>query len=140
MGLSLVATTLILYLGESPLWLTLVTLGIILTATLFTVLVRFSIDANDKQLKLGFRLLPVGKTLAYADIETIEVIDIHAIGDFGGWGYRYNPFTGTIGYIMEGEKGIMLTTKAGKKIAFTVRDMDRLLRVLRQQYPQLKAA
>lgn len=48
MGISLVCNILILYLGDAPLWLSLVTLGIILTATLFTLLVRFSTIANSR--------------------------------------------------------------------------------------------
>jgi hypothetical protein len=48
------------------------------------------------------------------DIISVEKTNFNALRDFGGWGIRLGK-AGVIGYFMSGDKGVTITTHAGKK-------------------------
>jgi hypothetical protein len=59
-------------------------------------------------------------SIPYTTIKSITVKSISPIGEFGGYGYRYNLSKGITGYIITGKKGVFIETNSGKKIAFTI--------------------
>ncbi len=84
---------------------------------------KLTVSLSEAGIALAFKPLFKTRHIAFADIKSIKTIAIHPVGDYGGWGYRYNPFTKTIGYIMEGKEGIELQLHSGKVIAFGVKDL-----------------
>jgi hypothetical protein len=60
-------------------------------------------------------------------IEEISVINLNAINDFWGWGLRYSSKYGW-GYILNGESGLFIKLKSGKKITFTITNKDELIK------------
>jgi hypothetical protein len=63
------------------------------------------------------------------DIISVEETNFNALKDFGGWGIRLGN-AGVTGYFMSGNKGVIVTTNAGKKYLFGSANPSHLAHVI----------
>lgn len=54
----------------------------------------------------------------WAEVESVQAVNAEPIGDFLGWGVRYNPKYGW-SYVMEGGPMLVVKLKDGRKRSFT---------------------
>ncbi|HWV27285.1 MAG TPA: DUF1648 domain-containing protein [Aeromicrobium sp.] len=54
------------------------------------------------------------------DLTDVEVIDVHGLGDYGGYGIRWLP--GRIGIIVHRGPALQVTRRSGRRLAVTVED------------------
>jgi len=59
--------------------------------------------------------------ISRADIESIEIKQLQALKQFGGWGIRYNTATKTKGYIFGGKHYLLLHYGKGQKLAVSIK-------------------
>jgi hypothetical protein len=92
-------------------------LVLLMVPTLTSVTVR--VDASGLSIRglLGFPRLSA-KT---QDIERAEVLPVSAMGQFGGWGWRYSPGSGW-GVIMRSGEAVQVTRTNGSSLTVTVDD------------------
>ena len=102
---------------------------------LFSVNLSWELDTNG----FSYRFLPFiwhRKFIPIQEIQSIEVLDIRPLRDFGGWGLRWSFKYGKA-YTTSGKTVIRLTLKNGELINFTAsKDMN--LSELKDKLPQIK--
>lgn len=64
------------------------------------------------------------------EIATVEVVHVSPLGDFGGWGWRFNPGYGQ-GIVMRTGEALRVTRTNGKKLTVTVDDAATAAALLR---------
>ncbi|WP_185975841.1 DUF1648 domain-containing protein [Tessaracoccus rhinocerotis] len=64
------------------------------------------------------------------EIATVEVVHVNPLGDFGGWGWRFNPGYGQ-GIVMRTGEALRVTRTNGKKLTVTVDDAATAAALLR---------
>lgn len=69
-------------------------------------------------------------TIPTADIASVEVVQVNPMGDFGGWGWRYNPTFGQ-GAVLRSGDALRVTRTNGKKLTVTVDDAATAAALLR---------
>lgn len=102
---------------------------------LFSVNLSWELDTNG----FSYRFLPFiwrRKFIPIQEIQSIEVLNIRPLRDFGGWGLRWSFKYGKA-YTTSGKTVIRLTLKNGELINFTAsKDMN--LSELKDKLPQIK--
>lgn len=68
-------------------------------------------------------------SVAAAQVEKAEVLPVSAVGQFGGWGWRYFPGSGW-GVIMKSGEALVVTKKNGGSLTVTVDDAARAASLL----------
>ncbi len=63
------------------------------------------------------------KRILLADIRTVQVLDVHPMRDFGGYGWRWSG-GGRSGVILRTGPGIEITSSRGKRFVVTVDDAE----------------
>ncbi len=102
---------------------------------LFSVNLSWELDTNG----FSYRFLPFiwrRKFIPIQEIQSIEVLDIRPLRDFGGWGLRWSFKYGKA-YTTSGKTVIRLTLKNGELINFTT-SKDTNLSELKDKLPQIK--
>lgn len=69
-------------------------------------------------------------TVPTAEIASVEVVQVSPLGDFGGWGWRYNPGYGQ-GIVLRAGDALRVTRTNGKKLTVTVDDAATAAALLR---------
>lgn len=88
---------------------------IIVCVLLLFVFLRLQTEADENEIR--FRFLPFifwWKRYAWEDIESIEVVRYNSLGEFLGWGIRYNFKTWA--FNVSGDQGIRIRLKSGKRL------------------------
>ncbi len=96
---------------------------------------KWKLDTNGFE----FRFFPfIYKTqfIPINEIECIEIVTIHPLKDFGGWGLRWSSKYGKA-YTTTGKTVIRLTLTNGKMLNFTAFNNTQL-NDLKSQLPQIK--
>jgi hypothetical protein len=83
------------------------------------------IAINNCELRYNLFPLILNKTIKWDDVVKVELIRINALYDFFGWGLRYSIKYGW-GYIFEGDYGLFINTNNGRKIVFSIKNIDEL--------------
>lgn len=109
--------------------------------TFFVLSLLFSIRLTWELDSTGFtyRFLPFiwrRKSIPIQEIQSIEVLDIRPLWDFGGWGLRWSSKYGKA-YTTSGKTVIRLTLKNGDILNFTA-SKDTNLSELQDKLPQIK--
>jgi len=86
---------------------------VVISAPLFLLLefAKLKTRIGQKGISLSFKPL-TKKSYAWTDIQSAELIDY---GFVGGWGIRMTLKYGTV-YNTQGQEGVLLTFKTGKKV------------------------
>lgn len=93
---------------------------VIITGVFSTLEVR----ADREELSFGFSVLR--KVIPLDAVHSIDVTKVNALKDYMGWGVRVGP-DGSIGYIVQGDKGFRVVTSDGKRYVVTIPDPDALV-------------
>lgn len=64
------------------------------------------------------------------EIESIDLVEINPLGDFGGWGWRYNPGHGQ-GIVLRSGEALRVTRTNGKLLTVTIDDAATAAALLR---------
>ncbi|MDZ4745071.1 MAG: hypothetical protein SGJ05_03600 [bacterium] len=140
LGISVVVNAIILFAmasdGGKPDWvvmaggLLLAPFCLAFTYFIFaTSKMRVIIDATE--VRVRFRPFHIAdRQISWSDVQKCDIRPVNGFGEFGGWGIRWNPFNGKMGYIWGGTDGFELTLNNGKRIVITVTDKDALRRCL----------
>lgn len=76
------------------------------------------------------------RKISIASIEAIEIHELHALKQFGGWGLRYVRKEKITGYIFEGSHYLKLKCKHNGRFAFSVKNVQSAVEYLRKYgYP-----
>jgi len=68
--------------------------------------------------------------IAWKDIKSAEVVTYNPMHDYGGWGLRHSSKGKA--YNTQGDKGLQLLLQNGKKILFTVIDVEKAKQTLEE--------
>ena len=68
--------------------------------------------------------------VAAADIAQAEMVDVNPLGEYGGWGWRLAPGSGT-GIVMRAGEALRITRADGRMLTVTVDDAERAVALLR---------
>ncbi len=93
---------------------------------LFFVFIKLKTEITQKKIK--YRLSPFHfstQTLSKSEIVEVENVVYNPIGEWGGWGIRYD-FRGNKAYTMYGNKGVQVTLKNGKMVLFGSQKSNKL--------------
>ena len=102
-----------------------------LTTTIIVAVVGLLLHFQVFKLKITnsyieYSMFPfVRKKIDRSTIKSYEIINISALGDFGGWGIRYSGKYGW-GYIMNGGYAVFLKYGSNKKVTFSIKDKDKI--------------
>ncbi|MGB3063944.1 hypothetical protein [Sphingobacterium thalpophilum] len=69
------------------------------------------------------------RTYQLSEISSIQIHDISALKDFGGWGFRYG-FRYGWGFISDAPSIMCVCLNNGKRVSFSVADKETLLKTL----------
>jgi len=64
-----------------------------------------------------------GRLIPWTEISSVEIRKVRPIGEFGGWGIRWNLGNKT-GYILNGEQGLDIRLSNGKVVVITIMDVE----------------
>ena len=96
------------------------------------VSIRLSFSATPTTISWQFFPFHLRKRqYAWHELKGLQLIEISALGDFGGWGLRYSGAHGW-GYIMGGQWGLKFTTPEGQKLVISIRKDEALRHFLKQ--------
>ncbi|CAM2902852.1 DUF6141 domain-containing protein [Paenibacillus sediminis] len=99
--------------------------GILLPSLFYFI--KYRIRLNNEQLVL--ELIPFYKNkIRIADIQTINLITVRPLIDFGGWGLRFNGKK--TGLIIEGKVGIEVKLKSNEIIVIASKRSEQLYKQL----------
>jgi hypothetical protein len=90
---------------------------------------KLDIGADDRT--VWFYYGPIGRTLLFSDIRSIQAMEVHAVRDFMGWGWRSGS-DGSIGYISNSKEGVKIVTKGGRTYTVTCHRPEELVRGVRK--------
>lgn len=108
----------------SPWWIYLVVAGGLAIGPLLIGLTRLVVRVNENEIRWAFAPFARGK-VPLDDIEHIEVVEVKAIPEFGGWGPKWRP--GRLGMIAKSGGAVEITRRSKKtKLVLTSDDADRL--------------
>lgn len=102
-----------------------VILLVLLMVAVFFMRLHMEVDQNGFRFRLSmfhFKTYEV----KWTEVASAHVVNASPIGDFLGWGVRYNPKYGW-SYVMQGGQMIVVKMKNGKKRSFTVGDNEAFL-------------
>jgi MFS family permease len=99
-----------------------------LMAVIGMIFINFEVRA-DRQ-RLSFKFGYFGKELQLDEITHISATEVNAMKDFMGYGVRIGP-DGTIGYILQGDKGFRVETGDGKSYVVTIPEPEELVEYVR---------
>lgn len=117
-----VAITLVMAVVTRMWWL--LTVPVLVTVVTTAMLsIRVTVDPSGLQVRgrLGWPkvVVPVDR------IESVSTVDVRALRDFGGWGYRFaarGPLKGTRGFVLHSGPAILVTTADGRSEVTVVED------------------
>ncbi|WP_158588269.1 DUF1648 domain-containing protein [Galactobacter valiniphilus] len=101
--------------------------ALLLAIGLTTSSARVRVDASGLTVR-GTIGLP-RMSVAAEQVEKAEVLPVSAVGQFGGWGWRYFPGSGW-GVIMKSGEALVVTKKNGGSLTVTVDDAARAASLL----------
>ena len=87
---------------------------------------RLHTKINEKT--IDYKLFPLHlkwQTILWSDVEKSEIRTFKPIREYGGWGIRNSFFAGKA-YIINGNTGLQLYMKTGKKILIGTKQEDKL--------------
>lgn len=122
--------------GRVAWWVLGVGIAGVATAMMLIGLSRIALRVDDTHLRWAFVPFWWGQT-ALEDIDHLDVVEISALKQFGGWGPKWRP--GVFGLIAKSGGAVEITRKSTKtKLVITSDDPDRLAdeilrRVLREE-------
>lgn len=90
---------------------------------------KLDIKADDRT--LSFHYGPFGRAVNFSDIRSIQAVEVHAVRDFMGWGWRSGS-DGSIGYISNSKEGVRIVTKRGRTYTVTCNRPEELVRIIRK--------
>lgn len=99
------------------------------TLLLAVAFLKLTLDKNS----ITYQLFPIhlkNRTIAWDQMESVQIVKIDAMSDFLGWGLRYSKKYGT-GYILGNDFALFITLKTGKKLTFTIRDKAKIVDFLK---------
>ncbi len=102
------------------------TIIFVIIVALFLASMKLKVTVLEET--VTYRLSPFHfstQTISKDDIIKIENVVYNPIGEWGGWGIRYN-FRGDKAYTMYGNKGVQITLKSGKIVLFGSQKPDEL--------------
>ena len=74
-----------------------------------------SVNRQRILVRLGAIGIPLLR-VRLADLQSVEVADFNPLGDFGGWGLRYSFSKRMWGFFLAGSRGVVITTRRGKRV------------------------
>jgi hypothetical protein len=89
---------------------------------------RVSVTPERLHLRSGLAGLPLLR-LPITEIRTAESLRFSPLADFGGWGIRRNREM--LAFFLEGDTGVKLTTRKGKRYLIGSARPERLVSVIR---------
>ncbi len=98
-----------------------------LVGGLFLLFLTARLEIQIDSQAIQFRLFPFHrsfKTVKKSEIAEFQVVTYKPIGDYGGWGIRFNR--NGRAYNVRGNKGLQLRLKNGKQILLGTQQADRL--------------
>ncbi len=110
--------------------LILIMLPFVLLSSL-ALLFFWKLDIGADGTTVWFYYGPIGRTLPFSDIRSIQALEVHAVRDFMGWGLRSGS-DGSIGYISNSKEGVRIVTKGGRTYSVTCHRPEELVRVVRK--------
>ncbi|MBP2834090.1 hypothetical protein J8281_17975 [Aquimarina sp. U1-2] len=98
-------------------------IAIIVLVALLCYFLKLKITMNHQN--ISYRLSPIiaTKHLKWNNIHKIELVKAKALSTYGGWGLRYS-FKNGWGYVMDSDTLMVVHKKNGKKIAFSIKDIE----------------
>jgi len=99
---------------------------IFFTIISLAILTKLKIEIDKYSIR--YKLFPFHlfyKKIDLAEIEEINLINLNALNDFWGWGFRYSSKYGW-SYVLDGNYGLFLKLKTGKKLTFTINNKEEL--------------
>ncbi len=109
---------------QSAWWIYLIVLAGLALGPLLIGLMRLVVRVDGNEIRWAFSPFARGK-VAMDDIEHIEVVEVKAFPEFGGWGPKWRP--GRLGMIAKSGGAVEITRRSKKtKIVLTSDDADRL--------------
>lgn len=89
----------------------LISMLIILICVFIINFFKLNIKLDKTSIYFGYFLFK--KNIKYIDIKEINIVEVNALSNFGGWGYRIN-FRGEIGFVLNSGNCIKIITKDDK--------------------------
>lgn len=102
-----------------------VILLVLLIVAVFFMCLHMEINKNGFRFRLSMFHIKTYE-VKWTEVASVHVVNASPIGDFLGWGVRYNPKYGW-SYVMQGGPMIVVNLKNGKKRSFTVGDNEAFL-------------
>lgn len=109
---------------DSMMWVMTLIFGAAFPIFMLSMRLIVEVDTNG----VWVRYTPfVNRTIAFSDIERVEVRTYNAIAEYGGWGIRMGfGLRNKIAYNATGNQGVELTLKNGKRILLGSQQADAL--------------
>ncbi|MBX3087401.1 MAG: DUF1648 domain-containing protein [Cryobacterium sp.] len=128
-GLILIGLVLVVCIGATVLvwvagkltWLPIVVLAFVIVLVVTNTWWWIAVDERGLVVR-GILGWP-GTVIPLSDIRSVQVIEVNASRDFGGWGWRWGGH-GRTGVILTSGKAIEVTRSGGKRFAVTVDDAE----------------
>ena len=113
----------------AALWIMFILVGVVTPALFFSM--RLIVTVSRRELKVNMWPL-YRRTVAVADITSVEAVTYRPIMEFGGWGVRYSLTRRAWGYTVSGKEGVQLDLANGKKVLVGSKENTRLAAALEQ--------
>jgi hypothetical protein len=84
---------------------------------------RMIVVVSDNTIEARFMGTPIKRVIARADVVRATVRPLRAVGEFGGWGYRYG-FGGKWGFIWDGAFCMDLELAKQKRLVISIVDAE----------------
>ncbi len=114
-------------------WLFLIGFTLFLTAVYLLVFESTAYTQVDRN-GISYKYRPIiwnFKTIAWRDIQSVKVVSVSPISDFGGWGYRFIGGRKGKAIVLSGDFGLQIIKKDGKKFTITTKRNLELKRVVK---------
>lgn len=96
-------------------WITAALLpGVVLLAACYGGM-HVSVNRQRILVRLGAIGIPLLR-IKLDQVESVAVVDFNPLGDFGGWGIRYSLSKRMWGFFFAGSRGVIITTRRGKRL------------------------
>lgn len=118
--------------SPSTFWATVV-ISTISLLILFSLLFLLKLETKIDELGIHYAFWPIhlhAKTVKWSVMGNCYVRKYSPIGEFGGWGYRINPFRKAKALNVKGNMGIQIVFKDGKQLLLGTQKPEEAQRVI----------
>ncbi len=116
-----IGATVLVWVAGKEFWLPIIVLAFVLVLAVTNTWWWIAVDERGFVVR-GILGWP-GTVIPLSDIRSVQVIEVNASRDFGGWGWRWGGH-GRTGVILTSGKAIEVTRSGGKRFAVTVDDAE----------------